>query len=70
MAISYELTAPSGGMTGLLSTKEAVTAWGISRYALRKLVDDGVIHPILTGSRNWKFDPNDYYEIINLCKCR
>jgi len=63
-----ELTAISGGKVGLLSTKEAVARWGISKYALRELVNEGVITPVIIGSRNWKFDPNDYNRIIQFCK--
>ena len=63
-------TAMSGGEMGLLSTKEAMKAWGISRNAIRLLVEEGTISPVVIGDRNWKFDPKDYYEIIEFHKQR
>lgn len=50
----------------LLSTAEAVKAWGVSRYMLRKKVEEGSLVPIKLGEKNWKFHRDDYQDLILL----
>ena len=54
----------------LLSTVEAVRAWGVTRYMLRKLVDEGSLVPVVLGDKNWKFHRDDYQDLILLKRDR
>lgn len=41
--------------TRLLSTQQAASAWGISRWRLYDLVRAGKIRPIVGMGKGWKF---------------
>ena len=43
----------------LLSTQQAASAWGISRWRLYDLVKEGKIRPIVGMGKGWKFLMSD-----------
>lgn len=47
----------------LLSTKQAATVWGISRWRLYDLVKEGKIRPIVGMGKGWKFLLADFIPI-------
>jgi hypothetical protein len=49
--------------TLLLSTQQAASAWGISRWRLYDLVREGRIRPIIGMGKGWKFLHSDMIEI-------
>lgn len=48
----------------ILTTKQAVIKWGISRKALFALVRDGKLRPITNLGKEWRFLASDFNESI------
>ena len=49
--------------TRLLSTQQAASAWGITRWRLYDLVRAGKIHPVVGMGKGWKFLISDFAPI-------